>query len=121
MMQALPNHQTVMPNLFANIPAELPEELFETLLESPSVKIERIVSRGHTSPEDYWYDQKQDEWVILLQGEARLAFADQERELAMKPGDYVFIKAHEKHRVSFTSQDQDTVWLAVFLNRDGQE
>ncbi|MEZ5454303.1 MAG: cupin domain-containing protein [Thiothrix sp.] len=109
-----------MPNLFADIPVDLPEELFETLLETSSVKIERIVSHGHASPPDFWYDQEQDEWVIVLQGEAGLAFADQEGELTLRPGDYVLIKAHAKHRVTFTAPDRDTIWLAVFLNSDSQ-
>ena len=103
-----------MLNLFANIPAELPDELFETVTESSSVKIERIVSRGHITPAGDWYDQEQDEWVILLQGEARLAFADRAEELTLQPGDYLLIKAHEKHRVTFTPTDQDTIWLAVW-------
>ncbi|MEB4591142.1 cupin domain-containing protein [Candidatus Thiothrix sp. Deng01] len=110
-----------MPNLFAAIPADLPGELFETLLESAAVRIERIVSRGHVTPPGDWYDQEQDEWVLLLQGEARLAYADREAELCLQAGDYVLIRAHERHRVAFTATDQDTVWLAVFLNAAGQE
>ena len=68
-------------NLFANIPDELPEELTATLLEADSVRIERIVSHGHASPEGFWYDQPQHEWVVLLSGAARLQFEDQPRRV----------------------------------------
>ena len=104
-------------NLFTAIPQDLPNELFETLASSNNVKIERIVSRGHTTPEGEWYDQAWHEWVILLQGEAVLMFEDQEDRVMLKVGDYLLINAHRKHRVSFTSSDGDVVWLAVFFNK----
>lgn len=100
-------------NLFTPVLGELPSELFETLASSEMVKIERIVSRGHTTPESEWYDQEWHEWVVLLEGKARLAFADQDEELLLSQGDYVLIPAHQKHRVVFTSKDEDTIWLAV--------
>lgn len=102
-------------NLFANIPNDLPNELFECLASSDSdqVKIERIISRGHTTPAGEWYDQAWHEWVILLQGEASLEFEQQADPVHLKKGDYLLIKAHQKHRVSFTSSDEEVVWLAV--------
>lgn len=102
-----------MNNIFKSIPNNLPDELFETLASSDTVKIERIISRGHITPEGEWYDQDQHEWVVLLEGEARLEFADQTAELWLRKGDYVLIPAHQKHRVSFTSEEMDTIWLAV--------
>jgi cupin 2 domain-containing protein len=90
----------------------LPAEVFETLAEGSHCRIERIVSEGHTSPVHEWYDQDQSEWVLLLQGSARLEFEDQTLELA--PGDYVNIPAHLKHRVVWTAPNQRTIWLAVF-------
>ena len=102
----------MMNNLFDNIPAQLPEELFSILQESSGVRIERIVSQGHRSPEGFWYDQNQHEWVIVLKGHARLSFEDS--GLDLKPGDFVNIPAHKKHRVEATSPDEPTIWLAIF-------
>ncbi len=61
-------------NLFADIPEDLPEELIQSLLGKPGVRIERIVSLGHASPEGFWYDQEAHEWVLILAGVARLRF-----------------------------------------------
>ena len=99
-------------NLFTDLPSNLPEELFTTLLEAVNLRIERIVSHGHSSPEGFWNDQDQNEWVLVLQGVARLLIEGMVREL--KPGDYINIPAHQKHRVEWTTPDQPTVWLAVF-------
>jgi cupin 2 domain-containing protein len=98
-------------NLFADLPDRFPEELFTTLLQAPGIRIERIVSHGHCSPEGFWYDQDQAEWVILLKGTARLEFKDETIELG--PGDIVDIPAHKKHRVAWTTPDEPTIWLAV--------
>jgi cupin 2 domain-containing protein len=99
-------------NLFTHLPSNLPDELFTTLLEADHLRIERIVSHGHSSPEGFWYDQDQHEWVLVLQGAARLSIEGMVREL--KPGDYINIPAHQKHRVEWTTPDELTVWLAVF-------
>jgi cupin 2 domain-containing protein len=101
-------------NLFTNLPATSPEELFTTLLEQPGVCIERIVSYGQASPEDFWYDQNQDEWVIVLQGAAKLEFEN--RTVELNRGDYLHIRAHEKHRVAWTTPDEPTIWLAVHFH-----
>lgn len=90
----------------------LPTEVFETLAAGPHCRIERIISEGHTSPAHEWYDQEQSEWVLVLQGAARLEFEDRALELA--PGDYVNIPARCKHRVAWTTPSQRTIWLAVF-------
>ena len=99
-------------NLFTDLPANLPDELLTTLLEATNVRIERIVSHGHVSPEGFWYDQNDNEWVIVLKGAARLRFEDS--ILEMKPGDFVNIPAHKQHRVEWTTPDEPTIWLAVF-------
>lgn len=101
-------------NLFAGIPANLPDELFTMLLDAKGIRVERIVSHGHASPEGFWYDQEQHEWVIVLKGAARLRFEDQIIEL--KPGDFVNIPAHKKHRVEWITPDEPTIWLAVFYD-----
>ena len=99
-------------NLFDGVPDDLKEELLQTLIAAPGVRIERIVSRGHASPEGFWYDQDTREWVLLVSGAARLRF-DGEEPLEMTPGSYVDIPAHRRHRVEWTDPNQPTVWLAV--------
>jgi len=74
------------------MPRRLPDELFTTLLDAASVRIERIVCHGHASPGEFWYDQDQHEWVIVLKGAARLRFEDGSVEL--KPGNCLNIPAH---------------------------
>ena len=103
-----------MGNLFEGIPAQLPEELTETLLQSSHVRIERIVSHGHASPPDYWYDQEQHELVFVLQGAARLRLNTELVEL--NAGDWLNIPAHQNHRVEWTAPDQPTIWLAIFYD-----
>lgn len=106
-----------MNNLFADLPADLklPEELVEVLSESKHVRIERIVSTGHASPEGFWYDQREHEWVVVLRGAAQLQFEDEVSPLTMMPGDQLLIRAHRRHRVVMTSPNEPTVWLAVFF------
>ncbi len=104
----------MMRNLFADLPPNLPEELVEVLADNPHVRIERIVSTGHSSPKDFWYDQEEHEWVIVLKGEAKLLFDGDNEPIHMTPGDHVRIPAHKKHRVDWTAPDEPTIWLAVF-------
>ena len=102
-------------NLFANIPCSLPEEMTNVLVEgtaSGKVRIERIVSKGHSTD---WYDQEESEWVIVLAGSAVLEFEDGEMA-ALATGDYVFLPPHKKHRVAETDAKVETVWLAVFFS-----
>ena len=105
-----------MESLFENIPAVLPDELFETLVASHRVRIERIVSRGHASPEGFWYDQEENEFVLIVQGSAGLRVEGMDDILVMKPGDYVNLKAHVRHRVEWTDAACATIWLAVFYH-----
>jgi cupin 2 domain-containing protein len=102
----------MISNLFTNLPPNLPDKLFTTLLEADHLRIERIVSHGHASPEGFWYDQNQHEWVLVLQGAARLSIEGESSEL--KPGDHINIPTHQKHRVEWTTPDAATIWLAVF-------
>ena len=101
-------------NVFKNIPDDLVDEFFETITETKNIRIERIVSRGHASPDDFWYDQAENEYVLLLQGSAVLRFKDKKNSVVMHPGDYVIIPKYVKHCVEWTDPDKDTVWLAVF-------
>lgn len=104
----------ISKNIFGDIPKELDNELFEEILKGNTFRVERIVSRGHASSEDFWYDQNENEWVILLQGSAGLRFAEREDLVVLHSGDYVQIPRHYKHRVEWTDHDQETVWLAVY-------
>ena len=106
-----PAKQTDAGNLFSNIPTSLPQELIQPLLTKPNLRIERIVSHGQSSPEGFWYDQAQHEFVVLLQGAARLRFED--GVIEMQPGSFIDIPAHQRHRVEWTSPDEPTIWLAV--------
>lgn len=101
-------------NIFSNIPEQLKEELFEELLCKDGLKIERIVSDGHASPdgENEWYDQESHEWVILLEGEAILSFQKSE-DVRLRSGDYINIPAHTKHKVLWTTPKSRTIWLAL--------
>ncbi|WP_341743294.1 cupin domain-containing protein [Azonexus hydrophilus] len=103
------------PNLFAGLPsAALADEQFASILQRPGLRIERIVSTGQASPPDFWYDQDEGEWVVLLQGEAKLRFADEADARQLRAGDFIDIAPHREHRVDWTAPDQVTVWLAVF-------
>ena len=101
-----------MKNLLKNIPKNLPVERFETLVRTAKIHIERIISKGHTSPKEGWYDQDQNEWVLVLKGAARLAFEDGS-ELSLGPGDSLEILAHVKHKVVWTDPVGETVWVAI--------
>jgi cupin 2 domain-containing protein len=103
-------------NIYSGIPEQLPEELFDTLLQREGIKLERIVSHGHTTPPGEWYDQASDEWVILLSGSATLLFDNGDTH-HLKPGDYHLIPAHCKHRVEATDEQKKSVWLALHVEQ----
>jgi cupin 2 domain-containing protein len=101
-----------MGNIFSSLPDKLEHESFEELLHYKNIKIERIVSHGHTSPENGWYDQKGNEWVIVLEGSGSILFESGD-EVNLKKGDYLNIPAHAKHKVTRTDPDGLTIWLAI--------
>jgi cupin 2 domain-containing protein len=98
-------------NLHDDIPAHLPEELVEILLQTPQIRIERIVSLGQSSAPGFWYDQTVSECVLLIAGTARLQFESEVIE--MKPGSFLNIPAHGRHRIEWTDPDQPTIWLTI--------
>ena len=103
------------PNLF-DLPDPLSDdEEFTEVLHSKDLKIERIVSTGQTTPEGQWYDQHEDEWVALIQGEAVLEYENGER-LNLSAGDHVLLPAHCRHRVAYNSHNPPCIWIAVFGN-----
>jgi len=102
-----------LANIFSNIPSEIPIEIFQEIISTEKLRVERIVSKGQTSPDSGWYDQSENEWVIVLSGYGVIEYIDKAK-VTLKQGDYLAIKAHEKHRVIETSSDETTVWLAIF-------
>jgi len=112
-------------NLFKKLPDPCRTEIFETILEDCSLRIERIISEGQATPAGQWFDQTWDEWVVLLQGSAGIQFEGDSNPLVLKPGDYIYIPAHKKHRVEWTNGNEKTIWLAVHMKkqekRDGLE
>jgi cupin 2 domain-containing protein len=88
-----------------------PEETFEPLLSRQGVLIERIISHGNVTPAAKPYCQPHDEWVMVVSGVARLLMDGKEHSL--NPGDHLFIPAGMEHWVTYTSQSEATVWLAV--------
>ena len=107
---------TKLGNIFSNIPKHTPQEIFEEIITAENIKIERIISKGHTTPDDKWYDQDKNEWVILLKGSAGLLFEGEDNPITLHPGDYILIPAHMKHRVEWTDQNEEIIWLAVYYD-----
>lgn len=102
-----------LTNIFESIPTNLDNEVFEDIIKSPNMRLERIISKGQSTPEGSWYDQDEHEWVMVLEGAAVLGFEDGS-SVSLKKGDYLNIPAHSKHKVSWTDPDQITIWLAIF-------
>jgi cupin 2 domain-containing protein len=100
-------------NIFADIPMTAPEELTTDLLRAENVRIERIVSFGQASPDGFWYEQEENEWVLLLEGAARVGFEDRV-PVELGAGEHLHLPAGCRHRVEWTSEETRTVWLAVF-------
>jgi cupin 2 domain-containing protein len=100
-------------NLFTDLPIETADEVFTDLLSGENWRLVRIVSNGQTTPEGEWHDQDEYEWVLLLRGAAALLFEGETQPQTLKPGDFVHIPPHKKHRVAWTDTEQPTVWLAL--------
>jgi cupin 2 domain-containing protein len=102
-------------NFLSAIPEHLPDELFESIYQRSDIQIERILSKGHSTPTGQWYDQAWDEWILLLQGRATLLYQHNEQRWQLTAGDYLLIPAHTLHRVEWTPPDMVTIWLAIHL------
>lgn len=107
-----------LPEKFVGRDVSPGEEFVESLLPDRGILVERIVSRGHSSPPGFWYDQDRDEWVALLSGEAVLEWEDG-CLLKMRRGDWILLRAHERHRVAHTSSEPPCVWLALHGRMEG--
>jgi cupin 2 domain-containing protein len=97
-------------NLFADAAPPADGERFETILRQRNLVVERIVSSAAVTPCDYV--QTQDEWVVLVQGEALLEVAGE--AVALAAGDHLFLPAGVPHRVERVSDG--AIWLAVHLH-----
>ncbi len=97
-------------NLLDNIPFDSKDEIFETIISNNNVKIERIISYGQITPKDYWYDQDQDEFVLILKGSAKIKYNNGDIH-TLNTNDSLYIPAHQKHQVIYTKNP--TVWLAI--------
>jgi cupin 2 domain-containing protein len=102
-------------NIFENVPDQLREEEFLSLFSSGSMKIERIVSTGQSSSPGFWFDQDWTEWIILLSGSAGLRIESEDAVRTLRPGDYLELPAHSRHRVEWTDPAQPTIWLAAHI------
>ncbi|NQY20195.1 MAG: cupin domain-containing protein [Campylobacteraceae bacterium] len=101
-----------MNNIFENIILDKENEEFIDILKKPNIRIERIVSNGQKSDKDFWYIQEENEFVIVLEGEAILELVD--KEIILNKGDFYNIDKGLKHRVKYTSLKKTTIWIAVF-------
>ncbi|MFH1196764.1 MAG: cupin domain-containing protein [bacterium] len=99
-------------NIFYNLPDAKKNEIFEEIVSNEKILVERITSLGQKSPADFWFDQGKDELVFLLSGEAEISF-ENGTKTRLVPGDYLLIPAHKKHRVEWTDEHRETIWLAI--------
>ena len=99
-------------NLLKEFPEDLQDEIVETIIKTKAITLERIISKGHVTPEGSWYYQNHHEWVTILAGSAKLRFEDEE-DVLLKQGDHLIIPAHKRHRVIETDTTQETIWLAL--------
>lgn len=100
-------------NLFMPLPSDTRHETFDDLLNVPGLRIERIVSHGQASPPGFWYEQDNDEWVMVLQGAASLRVEGRDTLVLLEPGDHFWLPAGLRHRVESTAAEGPTIWLAV--------
>jgi cupin 2 domain-containing protein len=104
----------IVKNIFEDIPEKADKEFLEILFQNDSVKLERIVSRGHSSPKIFWYDQDKNEFVLLISGNATIAF-DDGSIIKINPGDFFIIPANKKHRVEYTDPKEKSIWLTAYF------
>jgi cupin 2 domain-containing protein len=93
------------------------EEHTEVLFQTPLWRLERMHSCAYSSPDGFWYEQAEEEWVLLLQGTAGLRFEDQPCDLQLKPGDSLAIRSGRRHRLTMTDPAPGTIWLALFWRK----
>lgn len=103
-------------HILAGVPARLEEEQFDTLLQTPGIRLQRVISPpAHTMRADEWFDQDEDEFVLVLQGRGALILEGQAQEIVLNPGDYLRLPAGLRHRIAWTDAQIPTIWLALHL------
>ncbi len=103
-------------NIFSKKINSQSDEVADTLYFSQNTKVERIISMGHKSPDGFWYNQSEDEFVILVQGSAKLEFENNE-EICLEKGDSLLIPAYKKHRIIYTSINPQCIWICIFSKK----
>ena len=106
------NNKNVIFSFLEEIPVNSKDEIFQTIVKNDNIKIERIISYSQTAPSDFWYDQEEDEFVYIIQGDAKIKYVDGTVN-NLNTNDSLYIKAHQKHQVIYTSNP--AIWLAVFI------
>ncbi|MDP8323309.1 MAG: cupin domain-containing protein [Candidatus Stygibacter australis] len=110
-------NMSALPNFFEDLPEfPFPKEISQIIFDKQQIRIERIVSAGQASPPGFWYDQPQNEWILLLSGNAVIKYRNPDEIFQLKPGSYLYIPAHQLHRVDKTSDAENTLWLAFFFS-----
>ena len=107
-------------NLLASAVPSPGQERTDVLLQQGQVRLERIHSCAAATPPGQWYEQRQGEWVALLQGSAQLRFADEAHPRALHAGDWLWIEPRRRHRVEATDGGNGCLWLALFVDADSQ-
>ncbi len=95
---------------------DLNNEYFEDLLKQKGFRLERIISSGHVTKSDFWYDQDEDEFVLLLKGFAKILFENNDI-VELNEGDYIIIPQHVKHKVIYTDIENKTFWLTCYFKK----
>lgn len=91
------------------------DEYTEIIWQNEHLRLERIISCGHTSPQGFWYEQEEDEWVTIIAGEGEITWDNGEASY-LKAGESIFIPRKKRHRVSYTSDNPLCIWLALFAS-----
>lgn len=89
------------------------EEYTETMLSGDNWRLERIISRGHVSPEGFWYEQNEDEWGRGAPRRGR-NHVGRRNEMHVKKRRKRAYSAKCRHRVSRTSENPECIWLCFF-------
>ena len=110
-----------LSNLLTEAPAASGHEIEEELCSGKEWRLMRISSNGSRSPEGFWYQQKEHEWLTLLKGSAIIRLADPEGWVELSVGDQLMLPAGRRHRVERTDADPGTVWLALYWNESQGE
>jgi|SRR3990172_9807156 len=97
-------------NIFADAPKNIDGEFVKRVSLSKDITVEGIIS-SESNVRSEIYDQNEWEFVVLLEGYAKLEFEDG-NQVEMRKGDYIHIPPHSKHRILKT--DKDTKWLCMF-------